>query len=50
VLLFAEVLALLVSHSHYSIDIVGGLLLGYFVYHQYYSGRTFDWLKPWLKV
>ena len=50
VLLVAEVLALLVSHSHYSIDIVGGLLLGYFVYHAYYEGHLFDWLKPWLKV
>lgn len=50
VMLVAEILALLVSHSHYSIDIVGGLLLGYWVYHQYYNGRLFDWLKPWLKV
>lgn len=49
-LLFAEVFALIVSHSHYSIDIVGGLLLGYFVYHQYQSGRIFDRLKPWLRV
>lgn len=50
VMLAAEIVALLVSHSHYSIDIVGGLLLGYFVYHEYFEGRLFDWLKPWLKV
>jgi len=50
VLLIAEIIALLVSHSHYSIDIVGGLLLSYFVYHAYYDGRMFNWLKPWLKV
>lgn len=48
--LLAEILALLVSHSHYSIDIVGGLLLGYFVYHEYFGGRHLNWLKPWLKV
>ena len=46
----AEVVALLMSHSHYSIDIVGGYLLGYFVYFEYYRGRMFAWLKPLLKV
>ena len=50
IMLFAEIVALLISHSHYSIDIVGGLLLGYIVYHEYYEGRAFNWLKPWLKV
>lgn len=33
VCLVVEVVALLVSHGHYSIDIVGGLLLSYFVYN-----------------
>jgi membrane-associated phospholipid phosphatase len=46
----AEIFALLMSHSHYSIDIVGGLLLGYFVYYEYYRGRMFAWLRPLLKV
>ena len=46
----AEVFALLISHSHYSIDIVGGLLLGYFVYYEYYRGRLFAWLRPLLQV
>ena len=46
----AETFALLMSHSHYSIDIVGGYLLGYFVYFEYYRGRLFNWLKPLLKV
>ena len=46
----AETFALLLSHSHYSIDIVGGYLLGYFVYYEYYRGRMFAWLRPLLKV
>lgn len=50
VLLIAETALLLTSHSHYSIDIVGGLLLGYFVHHQFYRGRLFDWLKPFVQV
>ena len=45
-----EIFFLLTSHSHYSIDIVGGLLLGYFVYYEYFRGRMFNWLKPLLKV
>ena len=40
--------AMLLSHGHYSIDVVGGLLLSYFVYHEYYEGRLFDWLKPYV--
>ncbi|HEY1074402.1 MAG TPA: phosphatase PAP2-related protein [Patescibacteria group bacterium] len=31
--IFIEIAALLLSHGHYSIDIVGGLFLGYFVAH-----------------
>jgi membrane-associated phospholipid phosphatase len=31
-LLVIEVLALLISHGHYSIDIVGGLMLAYIIY------------------
>ncbi len=31
--IFVEVAALLLSHGHYSIDIVGGFLVGYFAYH-----------------
>ena len=46
----AEIVVLLTSHSHYSMDIVGGLLLGYFVYFEYFRGRMFNWLKPLLKV
>ncbi len=46
----AETIFLLTSHSHYSIDIVGGYLLGYFVYFEYTRGRLFNWLKPLLKV
>jgi membrane-associated phospholipid phosphatase len=41
-------LAMLLSHGHYSMDIVGGLLLSYFVYHEYCEGRLFDWLKPYV--
>lgn len=49
-MIVAEIIVLLISHSHYSIDIVGGLLLGYFVYHEYYEGSLFAWLRPLLKV
>ncbi len=33
-----QAIALIISHSHYSIDIVGGLLVAYFVSH-------FDWMR-----
>ena len=33
VLLVVECMSLLLSHGHYSIDIIGGLWLSYFVYH-----------------
>lgn len=32
---------LLLAHGHYSIDIVGGLLLSYFVAHTWQTGRLF---------
>lgn len=41
-----EYSSLLLSRGHYSIDIIGGLLLSYFVYHEYAEGRLFDRLKP----
>lgn len=50
VLVCAEAVLLLTSRSHYSISIVGGLLLGYFIYHQYHDGRGFDWLKRLVRV
>jgi membrane-associated phospholipid phosphatase len=34
--------ALLLSRSHYSIDIVGGLLLAYFVWREWTVGHLFD--------
>lgn len=49
-LLVAETLVLPTSHSHYSVDIVAGLLLGYWVYHEYHHGKLFNWLKPFVKV
>jgi membrane-associated phospholipid phosphatase len=45
VLTVAECLALLLCHAHYSIDIVGGLLLSYFVWHAYDHGRALAWLR-----
>ena len=33
-----QAISLLISHSHYSIDVVGGLLMAYFVSH-------FDWMR-----
>ena len=50
VLLLAEVVFLLTSHSHYSIDIVGGLLLGYFVHRAYFHGTLLGWLKRLVAV
>jgi membrane-associated phospholipid phosphatase len=37
--------ALLLSHAHYSIDIAGGALLGYFVYREWEDGRLFGPVK-----
>ncbi len=45
-LVFVECGSLLLSRGHYSIDIVGGLLLSYFIWHEYKEGTLFNWLKP----
>lgn len=45
VLLIIQVVALLLSHGHYSIDIIGGALLGYFVFHEWQEGRLFGSVK-----
>lgn len=37
--------SLLLARGHYSIDIIGGLLLSYFVYHEWTYGHLFDALK-----
>ena len=50
VLVVAECVALLVSHQHYAIDVVGGFLLSYFIYYEYTEGTWFDWLKPLITV
>ena len=34
--------ALVLAHGHYSIDVVGGLLLAYFVVHTWRCGRLFE--------
>lgn len=44
-LIIAESASMLLSHGHYSIDIVGGLLLSYFVFHEYEHGTAFAWLR-----
>jgi len=36
---------LVLAHGHYSIDLVGGLLLAYFVVHMWTTGTLFDPLK-----
>lgn len=41
----AEWVSLLLARGHYSIDIIGGLLLAYFVYHEWVCGRLFNPLK-----
>lgn len=37
--------ALVLAHGHYSIDLVGGLLLGYFVEQEWRHGRLFGFAK-----
>lgn len=34
ILLLIEIIALITSHGHYSIDIIGGLMLAYIIYRQ----------------
>lgn len=48
VLFTTQCIALLLAHGHYSIDIVGGGLLGYFVYHEWYKGSLFAPLRRML--
>jgi len=45
ILVVFECLALVLSHAHYSIDVVGGLLLSYFVWHEYDHGPLLRWLR-----
>jgi hypothetical protein len=45
VLMLTQWFALLFSHAHYSIDIAGGALLGYFVYREWEGGRLFGPVK-----
>jgi membrane-associated phospholipid phosphatase len=45
VLLAVVIATMLFSRGHYSIDIVGGLLLGYFVSREWKDGRLFGPLK-----
>lgn len=40
-----ELAGLVLAHGHYSIDIVGGLLLAYFIVHVWTDGRLFDPIK-----
>ena len=40
-----ELTGLILAHGHYSIDVVGGLLLAYFVVHVWTDGSLFDPLK-----
>lgn len=44
-LLVVVIAGLLVSHGHYSIDIVGGAMLAYFVHREWTRGRLFGPVK-----
>ncbi len=44
-LLGVVIVTMLLSRDHYSIDIIGGLLLGYFVSHEWSTGHLFSPLK-----
>lgn len=43
-------IALIVSHGHYSIDVVGGILLAYFVVAEWTNGRLFGPLRRALEA
>lgn len=47
---FFEMIMLLMSRGHYSIDIVGGALLAYFVWAEWNRGRWFNWLKRYVEA
>jgi len=49
-LVFAEIVTLLLSEAHYSIGVVGGLLVAYFINHAWTCGHVFDRLKPLVSV
>jgi membrane-associated phospholipid phosphatase len=48
VIVVAECITLIISHSHYTIDVIGGLLLAYFIYWEWTRGHIFDWLKRYV--
>lgn len=41
ILMLTQWAAMLFAHGHYGIDIVGGILLGYFVWREWYDGVLF---------
>lgn len=49
-LVAVECVTPLLWHGHYSIDIIGGLLLSYVIYHEYAEGTWFNWLKRLVEV
>lgn len=42
--------AFVLSHGHYSIDVIGGLLLGYFVQQEWTNGSLFAFVKRMIAV
>jgi hypothetical protein len=49
-LMLTQWTALLLSHGHYSIDIAGGILLGYFVWREWEDGTLLDPVKRLMGV
>lgn len=41
ILVLAEIVSLIFSRGHYTIDIIGGLLLGYFVVHEFQALKKY---------